>query len=152
MENNNAIVIIGAGGIGLCTAYQLSKSFDNQERKPSIFIIEAGDKPFAAASSACTGCFHYHFPGLLGKILTPLGQYSFDLWAQEAQNADFRVATGYRESSSYGICQGDGKGLDRLPDWIKTDTCWDIDTQVLGDNTATVYVLLKSKSSLLGFS
>ncbi|KAG5787673.1 hypothetical protein H9Q69_013257 [Fusarium xylarioides] len=138
MEDNNSIVIVGAGCIGLCTAYQLSRSFGNEERKPSIIIVEAGDRPFAAASSACTGCFHYHFPGPLSKILSPLGQYSFDLWTQEAQNADFRLATGYRANSSYGICQGDGKSLDRLPDWIKTETCWDVDTQVLGDNRATV--------------
>ncbi|KAF5710355.1 NADH oxidase [Fusarium mundagurra] len=138
MEDNNAIVIVGGGCIGLCTAYQLSKSLDDQDRKPSIIVVEAGDRPFAAASSACTGCFHYHFPGPLSKTLTPLGQYSFDLWTQEAQNADFRLATGYRANSSYGIHQGDGKDLDRLPDWIKTETCWDVGTQVLGDNTATV--------------
>ncbi|KAF5591113.1 FAD dependent oxidoreductase [Fusarium pseudoanthophilum] len=142
MEDNNAIVIVGAGCIGLCTAYQLSKSFGNQGRKPSIIVVEAGDRPFAAASSACTGCFHYHFPGPLGEILTPLGQYSFDLWAQEAQNADFRVATGYRENSSYGICQGDGNGLDELPDWINKESSWDVDTQILGHNTATVQLLL----------
>lgn len=138
MEDNNAIVIVGAGCIGLCTAYQLSKSFDNQERKPRIIVVEAGDRPFAAASSACTGCFHYHFPGPLSEALTPLGKYSFDLWAQEAQNAEFRLATGYRANSSYGIHQGDGKGFERLPNWIKTETSWDVDNQVLGTNTATV--------------
>ncbi|RBA14319.1 hypothetical protein FPRO05_03111 [Fusarium proliferatum] len=111
------------------------------ERKPRIIVVEAGDRPFAAASSACTGCFHYHFPGPLSKALTPLGKYSFDLWAQEAQNPDFRLATGYRENSSYGIQQGDGKGLEWLPNWIKTETSWDVDNQVLGVNTATVCVL-----------
>lgn len=135
------IIIIGAGCIGLCTAYQLSKSFDNQERKPRIIVVEAGDRPFAAASSACTGCFHYHLPGPLSETLTPLRKYSFDLWAQEAQNAYFRLATGYRENSSYGVRQGDGKGLERLPNWIKTQTSWDVDNQVLGVNTATVYVI-----------
>ncbi|CVL06785.1 uncharacterized protein FMAN_11881 [Fusarium mangiferae] len=138
MEDNNAIIIVGAGCIGLCTAYELSKSFDDQERMPRIIVAEACDRPFAAASSACTGCFHYHFPGPLSKALTPLGKYSFDLWAQEAQNADFRLATGYLENSSYSILQGDGKGLDRLPDWIKTEAFWDVDNHVLGNKTATV--------------
>ncbi|CZR48942.1 uncharacterized protein FPRO_12382 [Fusarium proliferatum ET1] len=87
MENNNAIIIVGAGCIGLCTAYELSKSFDDQERMPRIIVAEACDRPFAAASSACTG---------------------------------------------------DGKGLERLPNWIKTETSWDVDNQVLGVNTATV--------------
>ncbi|KAF5243374.1 hypothetical protein FANTH_8196 [Fusarium anthophilum] len=144
MEDNNAIVVIGAGCIGLCTVYQLSKSFEDQDRQPKIIVVEAGDGPFAAASSACTGCFHYHFLGPTGKVLAPLGQYSFDLWAQEAQNADFRLATGYCANSSYGICRGDGKGLDKLPNWIKTKTGWDIDDQVLGNNTATVQLLLAS--------
>ncbi|KAF5649006.1 FAD dependent oxidoreductase superfamily [Fusarium sp. NRRL 52700] len=138
MENNNAIVIIGAGVIGLCTAYQLSKSFEDQERKPGIIIVEAGGRPFAAASSACTGCFHYHFPGPVGEVLEPLGRYSFDLWAQEAWGADFRLATGYRANSSYGICQGDGMDLHKLPNWMKTEACWDVDNLVLGNRTATV--------------
>ncbi|SCO19739.1 uncharacterized protein FFE2_14431 [Fusarium fujikuroi] len=98
MEDNNTIIIIGAGCIGLCTAYQLSKSFDNQERKPRIIVVEAGDRPFAAAS----------------------------------------LATGYRENSSYGIQQGDGRGLERLPNWIETETSWVVDNEVLGINTATV--------------
>ncbi|EXK87567.1 hypothetical protein FOQG_08908 [Fusarium oxysporum f. sp. raphani 54005] len=54
MEGDNAIVVVGAGCIGLCTAYQLSKSLDSQERKPSIIVVDASDGPFAAASPACT--------------------------------------------------------------------------------------------------
>ncbi|KAF4439064.1 NADH oxidase [Fusarium acutatum] len=126
---------IKAVGMG---AETLSKSFDNQERRPSIIFVEAGNRPFAAASSACTDCFHYHFTGPLSKALTPLGRYSFDLWVQGAQNTDFRLTTGYRANSSYGIHQGDGRCLDKLPNWIKTETSWDVDTEVLGDNTATV--------------
>lgn len=141
MQDKGAIVIVGAGCIGLCTAYNLSKALSSEGSDSSIIVVEADDRPFAAASSACTGCFHYHFPGPPSKALTPLGKYSFDLWAQEAQNAEFRLATGYRENSSHGIQQGDGKGLERLPNWIKTETSWDVDNQVLGVNTATVYVL-----------
>ncbi|KAL5593248.1 hypothetical protein FOBRF1_012350 [Fusarium oxysporum] len=152
MEDNNVIFIVGAGCIGLCTAYQLSKPLDNQERKPSIIVVEASDRPFAAASSASIGCFHYHFPGPVSKVLTPLGQYSFDLWAQEAQHADSRLTTGYRANSSFGIHQGDGKDLDKLPSWIKKKTSWDVDIQVLGDSTATVYVFPRSESSVLDYS
>ncbi|EXM19069.1 hypothetical protein FOTG_12856 [Fusarium oxysporum f. sp. vasinfectum 25433] len=54
MEDSNAIVIVGAGCIGLCTAYQLSKSLGSQGRKPSIIVVDASDGPFAAASSAST--------------------------------------------------------------------------------------------------
>ncbi|KAF5268751.1 hypothetical protein FOXYS1_323, partial [Fusarium oxysporum] len=38
VEDNNAFVIVGAGCIGLCTAHQLLKSLDRQERKPSIIV------------------------------------------------------------------------------------------------------------------
>jgi hypothetical protein len=102
--------------------------------------------------SACTGCFQYHFPGPLSKILTPLGKYSFNLWAQEAKDVDFIIATGYQSNSSYGIHQGDGgKGLEKLPNWVKTETSWDVDTKVLGDNTATVYELSSFESSLITY-
>ncbi|KAH7213290.1 uncharacterized protein BKA55DRAFT_697797 [Fusarium redolens] len=150
MQDNTAIVTVGAGWIGLCTTYHLSKSLSTQDPKSKI-VVDASDRPFADASSACTGCFQYHFPGPLSKILTPLGKYSFNLWAQEAQDVDFRIATGYRSNSSYGIYQGDSKGLDKLPTWIKTETSWDVDTQVLGGSTATVHVFSSSKSTVLSY-
>ncbi|CVL03551.1 uncharacterized protein FPRN_11823 [Fusarium proliferatum] len=138
MQDKGAIVIVGAGCIGLCTAYNLSKALSSEGSDSNIIVVGAFDIPFPAASSACTGCFHYYFPGPLSKPLTPLGKYSFDLWAREAERPDFRLATGYRPNSSYGILHGEGQGLDKLPNWVKTETSWNVDTKVLGDRTATV--------------
>ncbi|KAG9498192.1 hypothetical protein J7337_011087 [Fusarium musae] len=138
MLDKEVIVIVGAGCIGLCTAYNLSKTLSLQGAEYDIIVVDASDRPFPAASSACTGCFHYYFPGPLSKPLEPLGKYSFDLWAKEAEHIDFRLTTGYRSNSSYGILEGDGKGLDKLPNWVKPDASWNVDTKVLGDSTATV--------------
>ncbi|KAH7310595.1 hypothetical protein B0I35DRAFT_481900 [Stachybotrys elegans] len=102
--------IVGGGCIGLSTAYNLAKRTVGK-----IKVIEAFDKTFAAASSSCTGCFHYGFPEPQTQPLIPLGKYSFDMWAAEAQEDDFVSATGYRAQSSFGADPGTGQRLNRLP-------------------------------------
>lgn len=138
LPRDNVTVIVGGGSIGLCTAYNLAKSSSNASPKARIVVIEAFDKPFRAASSTCTGCFHYGFPESESQPLLPLGKYSFDLWAAEAEDSDFREATGYRAQSSFGINNGGGQGLDKLPDWVQKQPSWLVDTNVLGSRTATV--------------
>lgn len=127
--------------MGLSTAYNLAKlssSSSSSSPNAQIIIIEAFDKPFTASSSTCTGCFHYSFPEPQVAPLLPLGKYSFDLWAAEADKADFRATTGYRAQSSFGIDPGSGQGLEKLPDWVHTEPSWDVDANVLGTCTATV--------------
>ena len=110
-RNDNRIVIVGGGCVGLSTAYHLAKMTISSSPKTQIMVIEACEKPFAAASSACTGCLHYSFPEPLNEPLLPLGKYSFDLWPAEAAKADFQAATGYRAKSLFGIAQGTAKDL-----------------------------------------
>ncbi|KPM41810.1 hypothetical protein AK830_g4756 [Neonectria ditissima] len=105
LHDDNPIIIVGGGCIGLSTAYNLAQS-SSSSPKTRIIVIEAFDKPFAAASSTCTGCFHYSFPEPQSTPLLPLGKFSFDLWAAEAEKPDFRTATGYRAQSSFGIDPG----------------------------------------------
>lgn len=136
MPNESLVVIVGGGCIGLSIAYNLAKRSSGSNSK--IKVIDAFDKPFTAASSACTGCFHYGFPEPQYHPLLPLGKYSFDLWAAEAEKAGFKAATGYRAQSSFGINPGSGQRLDQLPDWVQKDPSWDVDTNVLGTHTATV--------------
>ena len=101
-------------------------------------------KTFAASSSNCTGCFHYGFPEKESQPLLPLGKYSFDLWAAQAESEEFKKTTGYRAQSSYGVKLGTGHGIGALPDWIQKNPSWDIDEGILGTRTATVYVFSKS--------
>ena len=143
-------VIVGGGSIGLCTAYNLARSSFNAPQQVRIIVIEPYHKPFAASSSNCTGCFHYGFPEKESQRLLPLGKYSFDLWAAQAESEEFKKTTGYRAHSSYGVKAGTGQGIDALPDWIRKEPTWDIDEGVLGTRTATVYVFSKS-CLLFGF-
>lgn len=131
------IVIVGAGVIGLSAAYNLAKNASQDHLK--IDVIDASTEIFAAASSCCTGCFHYGFPESETQPLKPLGKYSFDLWESIAkEDRAFRIATGYRQHSCFGIDRGEGRGLDRLPDWVTKDPTWDVDPEVLGVRNATV--------------
>lgn len=135
---DNVTIIIGGGSIGLSVAYNLAKRYSTSSVIPKIIVIEAFEHPFTAASSTCTGCFHYEFlEPQTGPLLT-LGKYSFELWAAEAEDAEFREATGYRAHSSFGINSGTGQGLEELPDWVQRESYWDVNPQVLGTHTATV--------------
>ncbi|KAL8835396.1 MAG: hypothetical protein Q9170_003324 [Blastenia crenularia] len=132
------IVIVGAGSIGLSTAYNLAKSSSAASSSVKIIVIDPFDRPFAASSSQCTGCFHYGFPEKETQPLLPLGKYSFDLWAAHAGNEDFQKPTGYRPHSFFGVNQGSGNGIEALPDWIQSEQTWDVDEDVLGTRNATV--------------
>lgn len=133
-------MIVGGGSIGLSTAYNLAQAFSNSSQQVKISVIDSFVRPFAATSSTCTGCFHYGFPEKETQPLLPLGKYSFDLWAAQAENEEFRKATEYRAQSSFGVNPGSGQGIDLLPSWIQTESTWDVDQKVLGSHTATVYV------------
>ncbi|ROW11803.1 hypothetical protein VPNG_05035 [Cytospora leucostoma] len=137
-QDTNLVVIVGGGVIGLSTAYNLAKLNSESSRVVKIKVVEAVDDLFTAASSRCTGCFHYGFPEPESRQLLPLGKFSFDLWEIEALKADFRAATGYRAQSCFGVGPGNGHGLDKLPDWMQKEPSWDVDTNVLGSYTAMV--------------
>lgn len=141
LQDNNRIVIVGGGVIGLSTAYNLAKRSMKTSPRTEILVIEASDACFTASSSNCTGCFHYAFTDPALQPLLPLGKYSFDLWEAESADPGFKAATGYSAQSSFGISTGTGKGLEELPDWVTKDSSWDVDISVLGGRTATVCVL-----------
>ena len=50
-------IVIGAGVIGLCTAYHLAKAVEKSNTRPKhkIIVVEAAGKVFPAASSTNTG-------------------------------------------------------------------------------------------------
>lgn len=132
-------MIVGGGSTGLSTAYNLAMSYSTAS-SVKIIVIDIFEKPFAASSSQCTGCLHYGFPEKETQPLLPLGKYSFDLWAAEAESEEFRNTIGYRAHSFFGVNSGSGRRIELLPDWIQRKPNWDIDEDVLGPNNATVYV------------
>ena len=138
-HSSKTIVIVGGGSIGLSTAYNLAKSLSTAS-SAKIIVIDIFEKTFAASSSQCTGCLHYGFPEKETQPLLPLGKYSFDLWAAEAESEEFKETTGYRAHSFFGVKSGSGRRTELLPDWIQKWPNWDIDEHILGPNNATVYV------------
>ncbi|KAI0868390.1 hypothetical protein GGS24DRAFT_482545 [Hypoxylon argillaceum] len=137
LHAGDVVVIVGAGSIGLCTAYNLAKRSLAESLGIVIKVVDACSTSFAGPSSTCTGCLHYGFPEPQFPAIR-LGKYSFDLWASEADVGSFREATGYRAQSSFGIDPGNGRGLDNLPDWVKKDSNWDVNKDVLGAKSAIV--------------
>ena len=72
-------VIVGAGSIGLWTAYYLVHANRRTGLSSSItiIVIEASASAFGETSGTCTGCIHYKFND---EIMDELGKYSFAAW------------------------------------------------------------------------
>ena len=140
------VVIIGGGVIGLCTALQLAKTARDLRQKTSITVLEAQPSLFLSASSHNTGCLHFGYRESYGRFLLPLGEYSFNLWKEIAdQDATFHSATGYRPQSFYTIaektrkCNKRGGGdMAALPNWIKPSEGWELDLEEHGKTCATM--------------
>jgi hypothetical protein len=116
------IVIIGAGAVGLSTAYELAKANHALQQKQNIAVVDVYDSPFGATSNWNTGILGYsEFP----PKLRPLGEYSFSLWQQLAQTAQFRERCGFKECSNFSVSSGGGDGLQLLPNWIRKCRWWD---------------------------
>ena len=113
-------VVVGAGVIGLCTAYQLAKTINERpvERKHRVIVIENASEVFPATSSTNTGILSYtgFIEGLRG-----LGQYSYEQWeALGRGDPQFNRECGYKEGANIALQPGSGEGFDLIPDWIRT--------------------------------
>ena len=115
-HDNTTTIIVGAGVIGLCTAYHLAKTIDKKRNK--VIVIEAASQVFAATSSTNTGILSY--TGFQEELL-PLAQYSYDLWEELGKVTVFRTSCGYKENANFALKIGSGKGNGELmPNWIHT--------------------------------
>jgi glycine/D-amino acid oxidase-like deaminating enzyme len=133
-----AVVVVGGGVIGLCTAYNLAKAVGSKQ-KLKITVLDARSSAFTAASQHNTGCLHYGFHDSFGKDITPLGKYSFELWQSIARSdIQFVADTGYRPQSFFPIIPGDGKDEKTLPNWVSSKEDWDVDWGTKGVVCATV--------------
>jgi glycine/D-amino acid oxidase-like deaminating enzyme len=133
-----AVVVVGGGVIGLCTAYNLAKAVRSRQ-KLKITVLEVQPSTFTAASSHNTGCLHYDFHDSFGKDIIPLGKYSFELWQSIARSdTQFVTDTGYRSQSFFPIIPGESKDEKALPNWIASKESWDVDWGAKGVICATV--------------
>lgn len=114
-------VIVGAGVIGLCTAYQLAKAIDqsSNKHKHDTIVIEAADGVFPATSSTNTGILSYSG---FKEDLQALAQYSYKQWESLARDGEhFGRDCGYKEGVNIALKPGSGEGSALLPDWIQAD-------------------------------
>jgi len=113
-------VIIGAGIIGLSTAYYLSQ--DPLCSDPSnIHLVDSSPELFAAASGNAAGFLSKDW---FHPDLCPLGQLSFDLHREFASRHGGRERWGFNRSisSSYvpaDYDDGSAKRKERPEDWLR---------------------------------
>ena len=93
-------VIIGAGIIGVSTAYYLSQP--DLSPKESVHLIEASLEPFASASGFAGGFLAADW---FATPLSKLGQLSFDLHKQLAVQHNGHERWGYSQSTSTSLTE-----------------------------------------------
>ena len=107
------IVIVGGGIIGTATAYYLSESHSNPS---SIHIIESAPRLFASASGYAGGFLAKDW---FSAPVAPLGELSFDLHRQLAQEYHGQKRWGYAPSTALSLTIDEGRrGVVRGEDWL----------------------------------
>lgn len=129
-------VIIGAGVIGLCTAFHLANPLRTRSK---IYVVEVFDDVFQATSATNTGILHHVYPSDQEK-LTSLGTCSWEIWEKLSHDFEFAESTGWSPNTAFSAREGSGKGQEKLPEWIRLDPSWDVDGEPNGADAATMWV------------
>ncbi|KZT25072.1 FAD dependent oxidoreductase-like protein superfamily [Neolentinus lepideus HHB14362 ss-1] len=104
-------VILGAGIIGLSTAYYLSTSSSPTDH--TIHIVDSSPALFASASGKAAGFLAADW---FAASSASLGRLSFDLHKQLAEEHGGREKWGYSPSVSYSL--ESTKGVEKGEDWL----------------------------------
>lgn len=106
-------VIIGAGIIGLSTAYYLSRS----DKSEAIHLIEASPELFASASGFAAGFLAADW---FSPSLSRLGRLSFDLHKQLAGENNGYELWGYSQSTGTSLAEDTVKSKGGSgADWLR---------------------------------
>lgn len=135
-SDDGATVIVGAGVIGLSTAYHMALSSHRLAIHKSIVVIDILDEVFGATSSVNSGCL---IPTELSGQLQELGLYSYGQYLELARDPGFLNSTGFRQQSLFNLQYGSGKGLQELPSWIKSQLDWDAGLDPPSGASASMY-------------
>lgn len=111
-----ATVIVGGGIIGTATAYYLCESHSNPS---SIHIVESAPRLFASASGYAGGFLAKDW---FSAPVTPLGELSFNLHRQLAQEYHGQKRWGYAPSTALSLAIDEGRGVVRGEDWLLEGT------------------------------
>lgn len=122
-------VIIGAGIIGTSTAYYLSQSSKNP-----IHLVEASPQLFESASGYAAGFLARDW---FVPSLSALGELSFDLHKQLAEENDGHARWGYSRSTGTSLAETVGKnGADWLMEGVSRATAAASHSNVSGNRPA----------------
>ena len=99
-------VIIGAGIIGISTAYFLSESSNPPE---SIYLVDSSPELFASASGYAAGFLARDW---FSSSVSSLGELSFDLHKQLAGKHNGYENWGYSQSTGTSLADTGGKNVD----------------------------------------
>ena len=104
LAHKMATVIVGAGIIGTSTAYYLSNSSANPQK---IHLVEACPELFASASGYAAGFLARDW---FSPQLAKLGELSFDLHKQLAEENDGYERWGYTRSTGTSLAEAAAGG------------------------------------------
>ncbi|KAI9760135.1 MAG: glycine decarboxylase subunit P [Chaenotheca gracillima] len=110
-------VILGAGIIGVSTAYYLSQSSDTPPE--SIHLVESSPRLFASASGYAAGFLARDW---FSPSVASLGALSFDLHRQLAKEHSGRKRWGYSRSTGTTLIDGQETSSARGDDWLNEGT------------------------------
>lgn len=116
--------IVGAGVVGLCTAYHLARAIHRHvgPHLHKVIVVEAAEREFAATSGSSTGILT---DSSTNNDLLDLTRYSYEEWALLGNETEFSKACGYKEGVNYSLKPGSGIGQNLIPDWVRAEADWD---------------------------
>ena len=112
-DTSQSTVIIGAGIMGLSTAYYLSES--GNTRPDTIHLIESSPELFASASGKAAG---FVASDWFGPPTASLGELSFRLHQELAIKHDGYTKWGYSRSTGTSFMQGSQSNRSTTEDWL----------------------------------
>ena len=123
-DSTPVTAIVGAGVVGLCTAYHLARANHRlvAAHLHKVIVVEAADWEFAATSSSNTGILT---DSSTNKDLLDLTRYSYQEWELLGNETEFSKACGYKEGVNYSLKPGSGIGQNLIPDWVRAEAEWD---------------------------
>lgn len=161
--DQDTTVILGAGVIGLSTAYYLALALNENSTaslpdQPKVVVIEPSHDICPGASGSATG-------GLgdfgFSDAVSPLGKFSYSLHKDLALAHEGKKDWGFRDQTIFRVTPKDFNGdlsppdswgplppletdLSSLPDWVKTSDDWSVQLLAPVPHSSHMYVSIVS--------
>ena len=121
-DSTTTAIIVGAGIIGLCTAYHLARAIHERptSQRHCVIVIDAAEKVFSATSATNTGILSY--TGFQQDLRT-LAQSSYRYWETLGrEDIQLNEECGYRETANIALKLNSSEGRSLIPDSVCTES------------------------------